>query len=369
MLRIFIFLIINFSVIANTDNVIESVASCGQQHYLPSTVQANDKEIYQDYELTFVKSPNPNGPVVVDLGLFIIEVTEVNEISNTFRVEGYLDLIWCDPREAFDKDSMPDNKVFLEENANLKLEKIWWPELNFVNQASPREIDNQLLIIYHDGTIRYEERFDATLEANFNLLKFPFDSQLLEMEIESFTWTNRDLVFNENKDKIGFANNFKIPEWTVNNVNIFIGNKQEIRDREPFSEFSIYISISRESGFYLFKILLPLVLIIATSWSIFWLPYQELANRIHISLAVVLSVVAYQFVVSGNLPKIPYFTTMDNILIVSFEFIVLTIIQSIIVNKLYLNRNSGLALKLDIISRIVIPVLYLAIVSLILVFH
>lgn len=366
---ILIILILSFNTYGEGYKSIHSVASCDHQNYDINLLKANTIEIYQDYELTFVYPPNAQGPVLVDLGLFIIEITEINEVTNTFRVAGYIDLVWCDPRLAFASTKENDEKILLEEDAALKLEKIWWPDISFANEESPRKIENQILVIRKDGTIDYQEKFAATLEANYNLLSFPFDKQLLEIEIESFTWTGDFLNFHENEDILGFAENFKIPEWNIANVISLISIKQEIRDRAPFSEFLTYIEVERKPGFYVFKILIPLLLIITSSWSIFWIPMQELANRIHISLAVILSAVAYQFVISGSLPKIPEFTVMDSILIISFEFIVISVIESVAVYQLYRHQRFGFANFLDMVSRIMIPATYLSIILIIILIH
>ena len=66
---------------------------------------------------------------------------------------------------------------------------MWWPEVTLVNEVHAREMENEELIIYADGTVEYEEKSHAQLEAHYNLRKFPFDRQVLEIEIESFAWT------------------------------------------------------------------------------------------------------------------------------------------------------------------------------------
>ena len=50
---------------------------------------------------TFVTSPNRQGATLVSIGLYVDQITEVDESSNSFAMQGFLDLIWCDPRLAF----------------------------------------------------------------------------------------------------------------------------------------------------------------------------------------------------------------------------------------------------------------------------
>lgn len=41
-------------------------------------------------------------PVEVSLGLYLIQVSNLDQIQQTFEIEGYLEASWSDPRLAFD---------------------------------------------------------------------------------------------------------------------------------------------------------------------------------------------------------------------------------------------------------------------------
>ena len=102
-----------------------------------------------------VKPPNIEfGPVLVDLGLFIDQITEINPVDNTFKIEGFLDLVWCDPRLRFSNDKAGyDEEVFLEMEAKKALNSIWWPNVTIVNEVGKREIENEELVINPDGRL------------------------------------------------------------------------------------------------------------------------------------------------------------------------------------------------------------------------
>ena len=50
---------------------------------------------------TFVTAPNPNGATLVHLGLYVDEITDVDEGANRYKMQGFMDMIWCDPRLTF----------------------------------------------------------------------------------------------------------------------------------------------------------------------------------------------------------------------------------------------------------------------------
>jgi hypothetical protein len=341
---------------------VESIASCSERNYrIPRETQGEETgETAGSEGPVFVTPPNPDGTTLVDLGLFIIEVTEINEVDNTFRIEAFMDLVWCDPREAFEpEETGVEEEIFLEEDAQEKIKLIWWPDVQFSNEAGARDIENEELIIFHDGTIEYQEKFSAVLEARYDLRQFPFDEQTLEIEIESFAWPEDILVLHEEEGEIGFSADFQIPEWNTEKVETSIEEKQEIRDREPFSEFFMEIFVSRQSGFYVWKIMVPLILLVAISWSVFWMIGDGLADRMSVSLTGILTVVAYQFIVSGDLPRVPYFTLMDTIISLSFGLMALTIVENIAVNTLYIYDRQTIANRVDRISRWAFPLVYI----------
>ncbi|MCB0224230.1 MAG: hypothetical protein KDI02_11105 [Anaerolineae bacterium] len=344
-------------------HIINSPADCAQNAYRQAETpvreshdESNDEE---NDEIVFAEPPNPDGPVLVDLGLYIIEITAINIADNTFHIEGFMDLIWCDPRLAYSvSQTGRHEEIFLEEDALEKIQMMWWPDIEFVNEAGAAEIENEELIILPDGTINYEERFSAELEAHYDLRRFPFDRQQLEIEIESFAWDNDYLVLHKEDEKIGFSSEFQLPEWEIEGVGSGIEAKQEVRDRKPFSEFLMKIEVARLASYYQWKILLPLIILVAISWSVFWMIGDGLADRMSVSLTGILTIVAYQFVVSDGLPKVSYFTLMDSILTLSFVMMALTIMQNIYVNTLYLHDKEAAAARWDKLCRWLFPVTY-----------
>ena len=220
-------------------------------------------------------------------------------------------------------------------------------------------IENQELVLLSDGTIEYKEKFSAELEAHYDLKEFPFDRQKLEIEIESFAWHDDELIFKMNEEKIGFSNDFEIAEWHIENVESKIESVKDLQDRATFSEFLMEIEVVRKYDYYLWKIIIPLILLVIISWSVFWMIGDKLVDRMSISMTGILTIVAYQFIISDILPRVSYFTFMDTFLSISFLIMLLSVFENIIVNNLDLVEESAKAQKLDMLSRIAFPLLYL----------
>lgn len=332
-----------------------SAAACPNVNY---TTPPETKLEADESSPRFTTSPNSVGPTLVDIGLYVVSVTNIDELENSFQVEAFSDMMWCDPRFAFDpKETGVNEELYLEEDAVTFLEGVWWPDVTFVNEAAPVETENQILRIFPGGTMKYEQILGLTLEGKFDLRKFPFDSQILPIQMESFAWDKDILKFHEQSDRIGFSDEFELPEWKVEFVNTRVEDRKEVRDRTEFSEFTVDIGVSRLTGYYVYKITLPLILLIIASWSVFWMSRDALADRLGVSLTGTLSVVAYQFLISDSFPRISIITFMDSIILTSFTFMILTIFENVAVSAM-IEQDEQKAEQIDLTCRWLFPLSY-----------
>eukprot|EP00980_Cylindrotheca_fusiformis_P011376 scaffold2638_cov114-Cylindrotheca_fusiformis.AAC.4 len=304
----------------------------------------------------YVSPPNPDGPVIVDIGVYVHGISDLDPGANTFAMEGYLDLLWCDARMKFNSSSAGrDSHTFLENDAEKEIEEIWWPAVAFVNEVTRRTTENQELIINSDGTIEYREKFFVTLSSNYDMVRFPFDEQILVAEIESFAWNSDILQFHIEDDLVGFSTEFDIPEHSLTEIHEHIETSMEARDRHPFSELIAEFHIVRNPTYYLTKVVIPLTLIVCISWAVFWMESNDLPNRMAISFTGVLTSVAYQFIVSDILPRHIYNTFLDNFVLLSFIIMTLTVVVNIAVNSLVNKGHARNAIMVDKVCQVVFP--------------
>jgi len=242
---------------------------------------------------TFVTSPNRQGATVVSIGLYVDQITEVDESTNSFAMQGFLDLIWCDPRLAFHPSTTSANvRILLEDEAQQELNNIWWPNLEFVNQQQPVSIENLTQLVHTDGTVEYRSKFSGHLASTFDLHAFPFDEQDLLVQIESFEWASDMMTFLEHEGIVGFSEEFHIPEWYVTAIREQIRHKKELRDHSDFSEFLATIHVKRDPGVYTTKVMIPLGVIILISMIIFWMDAEAFEDRLNASMTGLLTAVA-----------------------------------------------------------------------------
>ena len=336
----------------------ESPAACSQVNYAQA-------EVPPGVDPASV-SPNPDGPTLVGMAFFVTELREIDAVRDDFAFRGYVRSTWCDPNRAFDPAVARTNRrVSFGKAAEREMASGWSPSGFPVNRIGHMEITDRDLSVSPNGTVESNLNITLRVAADFDLRRFPFDRQRLEVVVESFLWPEDALVIVAEPNATGFAKDFSIPEWHIDRVSTRIESSNALRSVKSFSRIVLEIDVVREWGFYVWKIMLPLVVIVALSWSIFWMSDERVAGRSRITATGVLTIVAYQFVVGEDLPRIAYLTLLDKVMILSFMLLAVTVVESLVVSR-YQDDDMARAVRIDRISRLVFPGVYLVLMVLLL---
>jgi hypothetical protein len=304
--------------------------------------------------------PNPDGVTPIGVFMFVLAVSEIETDTNSFRFEGYGGLIWCDPRLAFDPATYgSDRRLVLGEHVASALQEIWWPGVFLPTQLGIPDRNDELLLIFADGTVRYRGKFYARVTADYDFTYFPMDRQTLRIPIQTNLWSTEQVVFREIQEQIGFNRGFEIQEWSVLNHRTRVEQLTTSRGDRGFARFVLEIEIGRKVGFYLWKVCLPLVIILGVSLSVFWMTGDALAQRQRQAATGVLTLVAFQFVAAETVPRVPYLTLMDAVVLWTFLIAASTLVVNV-VNGRRFRKVPELGRKADRTARWVYPTVYAA---------
>jgi hypothetical protein len=288
-----------------------------------ATLSISGVAIAQD-EPPFLLGPPPqDGPVVVQAGFYLSDVNRVDEEAQQFEVEGILTLRWRDERLAFDPAAVGvQEKVFQGNYQFSEVATGWWPQLIVANESGGYERQGMVLRQRFDGTLTYIEELNATIEIPLNLHRFPFDREEFEIVFEVLGFSKDEVLLEADPQTTGSEESgVSITEWRLDGI------RADSREYDPvygdghraaLSAFVVTLEMARLPGFMLRVVVIPLALLVALSWSVFWMDRESLGDRMDISFIGILTVVAYQIMVSGFLPRISYPTLMSAFLYISF---------------------------------------------------
>ncbi len=306
-------------------------------------------------------SPPPGArPVEVSVGMFLVNLSGVAERNETFNADLYLSVRWRDTRLA---STAAQPRRFLEDAAVEQLKQMWWPQLEFVNTAAP-EVTNRALDISPDGSVRYELGVTGEFRADLDLRRFPFDRQTLAVRIQSFIWTDDQMVFVPDPTRIGFNADSTFEGLSVTRVAAEVAQRRLTgwAAAESYSEYVALIDVERRSAFYVWTVFTPVVLIFLISCTIFVVPSEQFADRMGISLTALLACIATQFAMSFNLPQISYLTVIDRVFLITYLFIALGVLLSTLQATLLRDRPQH-AGRMNRLAGLGLPAIFLLLIA------
>jgi hypothetical protein len=126
--------------------------------------------------------PRADGPPTeVAVGMYMIDLTAINDPDQTLTGDLGVLLTWTDPRLA------------RLEGCEIPLDDVWSPQLVFLNSgrmfpSRPREVD-----IGPAGSVTYSQRYYGTMATYHDLADFPFDEQVFRVSLMPVQWTDGDI--------------------------------------------------------------------------------------------------------------------------------------------------------------------------------
>ncbi len=297
-------------------------------------------------------------PIEARVAIQMQQITNVDQKAENFGVVATLQMEWNDPSLAFSPASCDCNfKIFDGSDfAESAFENdIVWPEFTLRNQQGRRFTQNQFVLVRPSGTATYFEQFTADLQApDFDFRRFPFDTQEFYIRIDSL-FPEEFLVFSHLEGASGVGDQLGEEEWTVLEFDTSVSSE------EGNSRFSFRFEADRHLNFYVFRIFLPILIIIIVSWITFFL--KDYGKRVDVAGANLLLFIAFNFTISDELPRLGYLTFLDTILITTFVITGFVLILNVILKRLEISGKIDLAQRLDRFMVWLYPVLYVGAIA------
>eukprot|EP01083_Nonionella_stella_P185703 677770_1 len=165
----------------------------------------------------------------------------------------------------------------------------------------------------------------GTFAEKFELKGFPFDVQSLQIQFKSIddasvaVFVPSMIQFKGDFTGYFLLNHSTLQEYTVHPPFLEYDVLQNFV-KQPF--INIRLKIERNYMVYMWSIyLLAFVSTASTLFAFALDPVEDLADRLGFVVTLLLTAVAFQFVVTSELPKLPYLTVLDEYIVSSFIFL------------------------------------------------
>jgi hypothetical protein len=296
------------------------------------------------------------GPTQVSVGIWIVDISSIDSAQQTFTGDIAIVLRWKDARLAHTGTGL----------AHYGLDQIWTPRTGIANETSSvvRKLPESAEV-EPDGTVLYPQRYVGSFTQPLRLQSFPFDRQTFHIELVAVRYRpnevrfvpEEDWVRNGIKDGAGIAPSITLPDWKIEKWE----TKPVTYALAPGLQFSSYafkFTASRNVQHYILKVILPLVLIVMMSWSVFWTEPTNSSTQFSIAVTSMLTLIAYRFAVDTQLPRLPYMTRLDVFFLISTLLVFFSLIEVLITTILDNNQQIARAKKLDRYCRVIVPAIF-----------
>ena len=306
----------------------------------------------------------PDEPYIVDIGIKIDQIVNIDQKSENFEVVGNIWIEWDDETLAFDPEGRKQAfRTYTVEEFTRFVDQhdIFGPGFVIYNQQGRRFKQDSKVVVFEKGHALFIERFTATLQApEFDFTRYPFDKQKFFLHVDAV----KPLGFLEFRPLEGFSglgDKLGEEEWVFERSWTMVGQTEGITGK-PTSRFSFGFEAGRHLNYYYLRIFLPLLIIVLVSWVTFFL--QDYGKRVDIAIANLLVFVAFNFTISNDLPRLGYLTFIDTIMFSAFVFSGLVVIVNVIFRRMEVLGRESLARRMDNYTIWIYPVTLGILVSL-----
>lgn len=237
-----------------------------------------------------------------------------------------------------------------------------------ITNAVKYDIKNEARGENKDGSYYTTLHYYATCRHNWNITNFPFDRQILEVNIEDALDSNR-LIFIADEKGSNIHPGMVILGWKINGFrvdvhdSVYASNLGDLSATQAkYSRFSFYIDIKREGGRLFLNYFIGFITSFILCVLIFFLRPNEIGKRINLSLGSIFTAIGNKFVLDGLLPPVNQFTLSDAIQLSTFGMILSANVITVITFELSNHGHPALAKKINHLFRYLVTPFFLTII-------
>jgi len=292
--------------------------------------------------------PPIDGPVVVDIHLYMSDLISINDADQSFVSDVFIRAEWLDPRLAHG-GSLPCNAAEGE---------IWTPELQLLNRRQLERVRAPRLSVAADGRVKQMVRAYGDFTFRADLSDFPFDRQELRFILVS-GYGVEDVRIIAREGNVGKGEQLSVANWQVQLRESLSSEHYVASDDRDISRLDVIFDARRLTGFYTWQLLVPLFLVVMMTWTVFWMPLEFVAPRVGLVATSMLTLIAYRFSMSSILPPIAYLTRLDQFMVASSVLVFGALAAAVAVTYFEGRGNMARAIQLNKISRALAPGLFM----------
>ena len=279
-------------------------------------------------------------PTPVTVGLYVIDVTDLNLRRGTYTLDFYVWFRW---------------------QGDIAPQQFEFPNGEILAKENPDFVDT--------GEVKYVSyRCRVLFRSTMDLKDFPLDAHSLSIEMEDATNDARSLVYVPDLDNTTVSAVASSPGWVFGEPSLsafdFVydtnyGNPTRAPgEKAVYSRFSMEIPITRPDLSIYYKTFVSLFISVAIAFLAFLIRPEDLDPRFGVGIAAVFGTVSSHIVVAQGLPATAYYSLADKLHLVGLFFVFLTLFVSCVSLRLTRVGRTGPSRTVDRWLGVIFPLTF-----------
>jgi hypothetical protein len=247
----------------------------------------------------------------VEIGYRIYKIYKISTEDTAFTVDFRIFARWKDDTEEITEDT-------------------WHPYIELSNCMEQEVVDENFNVEKDEvggqqkGWLRWNRRYRAKLFQQYDLSSFPFDDHALRIVLRIPKAVDKcimkaDLTRVDGKQVDGSTmNDFQMHEWQHYPPQYRIVSEGEHTWKR---QFHIELPVRRHYKYYVLSIYGIMCMLTTLSFLILLSPANNITDRLDLTFSLLVSMIAFKFVLADKVPNVNYMTRLDVYLYSCFAFL------------------------------------------------
>jgi len=280
-------------------------------------------------------------PMIIDLMLNILDISEFNAEEFTAKINIEMVYFWVDPRLV--------NKT----QEHLNWSETWCPRPSICN-CGELDAEEPDCVIQNSSTglCKATCTLRGYIKNHMDLNDFPCDGDVVELRFDfqkqglpaeqaiiRFAQASSRIVAGV-KDVLCLDLEFSaLTAWDMLGFGAYLRKAQY---KQAWSQFVLCVFVRRFPMFYLVKVALLMVLSSTMSFGVYQI--EDIGDRMSYLVTVFIANGALLFVSSGSMPKTPYLTALDKVVLAGFLQVFIVFVHNFLYSAGYFDEAQMMSL-------------------------
>ncbi|XP_062619984.1 neuronal acetylcholine receptor subunit non-alpha-2-like [Saccostrea cucullata] len=247
------------------------------------------------YDRNVRPKPNRNTPLKIDCNFILQDIRELDENLGKFSITGALAASWIDERLIWKPQDYGGVTYTV-----IPQKMLWIPYfINMHVYSEPKYHGHEELtvLVWYNGNVNWTipNLYESTCD--FDLTKYPFDSQTCMLTFFAMGSSPNDLFFNPLKKTADMSIYRENGLWQVTDTHM--NTSTNILD---FHELRLTVSMKRRSAYYISSLILPICVLEILQVLVFVMPHDS-GERVGFAVTVMLAIAVYLTLIQEKLPE------------------------------------------------------------------